>query len=54
MTDTPSCPICKTSEVTAIRPASLIPAENQIAVIAYRCKNGHTFLPPVHKREAAA
>ena len=42
----PACPVCGIQNPEPIYPKSLgMPAAKQ-SLIAYRCSNGHTFLPP--------
>ena len=45
-TGRPICPVCEISNVTSIQGAHLSQQSTQEStVIAYRCANGHTFVP---------
>jgi hypothetical protein len=50
----PACPVCGTKNPEPIYPSALgMPVVRQ-ALIAYRCSNGHTFLPPDEMADAAS
>ena len=51
----PVCPVCGSSQVKAVHRTSLSPEyADDLSVLAYRCHNGHTFLPANGKAAVAA